>query len=303
MTGISSSMNEVKATTETVALTTTAMLPTAIAVPAQSQSTDGTGQTITHAGEITKATERPPNKDKVEVISHTIASGESLWTISKKYNVTTPTILAANPKLDPHVLQPGKTIRVPNRTGLFFKVARNQSLTVIAKTYRIKVEDILRVNDITSAAMIKSGSTIFLPGDKPLQIALNIQSGFINPVIGGRLTSRFGNRQHPMGGGSKFHTGLDIAAQYGATVVAADSGRVVEAGWHGLLGKTVVIRHSKTYETLYGHNSYLLVHPGDYVRKGQPIARVGTTGMSTGPHVHFELHKNGQPINPLPYLR
>ncbi|MFB3897650.1 MAG: peptidoglycan DD-metalloendopeptidase family protein, partial [bacterium] len=300
--GIAPYNSEVKSDTASVTLATTPLVSNSIAAPVQ--STDGTGKTITHAGETVTATERPPNvaQDKVQIIYHTISPRESLWTIAKKYQVTTSTILAANPKLDTHALKPGITIRIPNKTGLFYKVGKKQSIATIAKAYRIKADDILRVNGLSSPNVIKSGDMIFLPGDKPLQIALNIRSGFSMPVQG-RLTSRFGYRAHPMGGGTKFHTGVDIAAAYGATVVASESGKVVESGWHGLLGKIVVIRHSSTLETLYGHNSYLLVRPGEYVKKGEPIARVGTTGLSTGPHVHFEVHKNGSPVNPLPYLR
>lgn len=298
--GVTPAGNEVQSPSTSIALTTIPVGTNAIIAPAQ--STDGTGKTIPHAGETINATERPPNV-RVAVVSHTISSRESLWTIAKKYGVTLQTILAANPNLDPNALKPGKTIRIPNKTGLFYKIGRKQSLNTIAKAYRIKVEDILLVNGLASPMVVKSGDTIFLPGEKPLQVAFYTQSGYRMPVQGGRITSRFGFRAHPMGGGSRFHTGIDIAASYGATVVAAESGQVIEAGWHGLLGKVVIIRHSSTYETLYGHNSYLLVRPGEYVRKGEPIARVGSTGLSTGPHVHFEIHKNEQPINPLPYLR
>jgi LysM repeat protein len=300
--GIAPFNSQIKSDTASVSLAITPLISTAVAAPVQ--STDGTGKTITHAGETVTATERPPNavQNKVQIIYHTISPRESLWTIAKKYQVTTQTILAANPKLDAHTIKPGITIRIPNRIGLFYKVAKKQSIATIAKAYRIKVEDILQVNGLNSPNAIKSGDTIFLPGEKPLQVALNTNSGFMIPVRG-RLTSRFGYRAHPMGGGMKFHTGLDIAADYGATVVAAESGKVVESGWHGLLGKVVIIRHSSTYETLYGHNSYLLVRPGEYVKKGEPISRVGSTGLSTGPHVHFEVHKNGTPVNPLPYLR
>ncbi|MDI6783465.1 MAG: peptidoglycan DD-metalloendopeptidase family protein [bacterium] len=297
--GVVPASTELQSPDNSVALASTPV--SASALVASAQSPDGTGQTIIHAGESVNATERPPN-DKVAVIAHTISSGESLWFIAKKYGVTSQTILAANPNLDPHVLKPGKTIRVPNKIGLYYKVGRKQSLSSIAKAYRIKVEDILLANGLTSPDAVKSGDTIFLPGEKPLLVAFNTQAGYRFPVQG-RLTSRFGYRAHPMGGGSRFHTGIDIAAPYGATVVAAESGRVVEAGWQGLLGKTVVIRHSSTYETLYGHNAYLLVRPGEYVKKGQAIACVGSSGLSTGPHVHFEIRKNGKPINPLPYLR
>ena len=128
-----------------------------------------------------------------------------------------------------------------------------------------------------------------------------------NPIIfrwpaEGRLTSGFGYRQHPMGGGGKFHRGIDIAAEQGTEIYAAQTGRVVHAGWNGLLGKCVIIQHTNDYVTYYGHCSKILIKPNQWVDKGQVIARVGSTGHSTGPHLHFEIHKNGVPVNPMNYL-
>ncbi|MCX7919167.1 MAG: peptidoglycan DD-metalloendopeptidase family protein [bacterium] len=294
--------SEVKSPKNTIAINEPTSNSTPIATP--EQSVENAGKTISHAGESTNATERPPNTNKVVVYHHRISSGESIWSIAQKYGVTPQTILAENPSLDAHALQPGRIIKVPNQVGVFRTVTKNQSITSLAKTYRIKVEDILLVNGLTSATEVKSGTRIFLPGQKAIQIALGNQTGtgFRLPVQG-RITSRFGYRTHPMGGGARLHTGIDIAASYGATIVAAESGRVIESGWNGLLGKTVVIRHNRGYETIYGHCSFLLVRPGDYVKKGQPIARVGSSGLSTGPHVHFEVHRDGTPVNPLKFIR
>lgn len=118
----------------------------------------------------------------------------------------------------------------------------------------------------------------------------------------GPITSPYGWRTHPIFGTSRYHSGIDIGADYGDTVVAADSGTVIYADWMGGYGKAVIIDHGNGITSLYGHNSELLVGEGQQVRKGQPIARVGSTGYSTGPHCHFEVRQNGTPVDPMGYL-
>ena len=118
----------------------------------------------------------------------------------------------------------------------------------------------------------------------------------------GRITSSFGGRKSPGGIGSTNHKGLDIANSRGTAIYAADGGTVTYAGWMGGYGYTVKIRHKDGYETLYAHNSKLLVSAGSHVYKGQQIAKMGSTGNSTGSHCHFEIRLNGVAKNPMNYL-
>ncbi|MBD2693045.1 murein hydrolase activator EnvC family protein [Anabaena catenula] len=115
-------------------------------------------------------------------------------------------------------------------------------------------------------------------------------------------SSPFGWRIHPILGYRRFHAGLDFAASYGSTIRAADSGTVIFAGWYGGYGKAVIISHSNGITTLYGHSSELYVSEGQAVQKGQAIASVGSTGLSTGPHLHFEVRRDGTPVDPANYL-
>ncbi|MCF6460285.1 M23 family metallopeptidase [Clostridium sp. Cult3] len=119
----------------------------------------------------------------------------------------------------------------------------------------------------------------------------------------GRLTSGFGNRRNPFGRGIRFHQGIDIANSSGTNIKAAAKGIVTFAGNKAGYGKVIIIDHGNEYNSLYGHNRKLLVDVGDEVEKGQVIAKMGSTGRSTGPHLHFEVHKNGNPINPLDILK
>jgi len=118
----------------------------------------------------------------------------------------------------------------------------------------------------------------------------------------GRVTSEYGMRRHPITGRVQLHAGIDVAAPVGTPVYATADGTVVFAGEHGGYGLTVIIDHGYGIQTLYAHNSRLLVKEGDEVVRGQPIAEVGSTGLSTGPHVHYEVHVNGEPVNPRAYL-
>lgn len=122
------------------------------------------------------------------------------------------------------------------------------------------------------------------------------------PVALARITSHFGERPNPSGKGHAFHRGIDIAAPVGTPVMAVAEGTVRTARQHATYGKYVVIDHHNGYHTLYAHNSKLLVKPGERVKAGQDIAKVGSTGRSTGPHLHFEIHRDGTRVDPSPYL-
>ena len=126
----------------------------------------------------------------------------------------------------------------------------------------------------------------------------NPSSEMMLPVEG-RLTSDFGARTDPINGRMKEHHGVDLAAPKGTPIGASADGTVVFAGRRGGYGNTVIIEQADGRQTLYGHAERLLVNVGDQVRAGQSIATVGSTGRSTGPHLHFEVRENGKPVDPL----
>ena len=125
-----------------------------------------------------------------------------------------------------------------------------------------------------------------------------VESGMMMPARG-PITSYFGNRYHPILHFTRFHAGVDIGASWGSPIVAAGDGRIVAAGWAGGYGREVQIVHGGGITSLYGHMSEIVAAPGSFVRQGQLIGYVGSSGLSTGPHLHFEVRQNGQPVNPL----
>lgn len=136
--------------------------------------------------------------------------------------------------------------------------------------------------------------------------AVKITSAFMRPVSPFRITSNYGWRIHPIFKSRTFHSGIDIGVPMGTPIYAANSGKVIYSGWYGGYGKVVIIDHGKinnqSTSTLYAHMSSINANLGEYVTKGKKIGNVGTTGYSTGPHLHFEVRRNGQTQNPLNYI-
>lgn len=117
------------------------------------------------------------------------------------------------------------------------------------------------------------------------------------------ITSPYGLRNHPILKKKKMHTGIDVRVPSGSSIVAANGGKVIYAGYYGGYGYTVIIDHGGKISTLYAHNSKLLVSEGNTVKRGQKIAKSGSTGLSTGPHLHFEVRENGKHVNPMKYVK
>jgi murein DD-endopeptidase MepM/ murein hydrolase activator NlpD len=126
--------------------------------------------------------------------------------------------------------------------------------------------------------------------------------GLLSYPCDGELTSGFGYRMHPILGYSKFHSGLDFGADYGTPIRAAAPGKVLFASWYGGYGQAVILDHGNGVTTLYGHTEEIYVKEGQTVQRGTPIAAVGSTGFSTGPHLHFEVRVGGNPVDPQEYL-
>jgi len=178
-------------------------------------------------------------------------------------------------------------------------ITQNESMIVKLRTNRVayeKAEKELAKQSASIGAMINKTSQ---------GTDVKIVSGFLKP-ISGRITSPFGYRTHPIFNSRTFHSGIDIGGPYRGSIKASNSGKVIYSGWYGGYGKVVIVDHGnvngKPTTTLYAHMDSISVSNGQYVSKGQVIGYEGTTGYSTGPHVHFEVRVNGQPNNPQNYI-
>ena len=157
-----------------------------------------------------------------------------------------------------------------------------------------KLRKFIKIIFITS--LLSLSGAIFLFVELPLAIS---NTGFIFPITHPRLSSNYGWRKHPISGQHKKHRGIDLAAPKDARVVAVRAGTVVFSSYHGGYGNLITLEHDDGYASLYGHLNSMEVKIGEKVKAGQLIGRVGSTGNSTGPHLHFEWRRNGEALNPL----
>ncbi|MFA6016944.1 MAG: M23 family metallopeptidase [Patescibacteria group bacterium] len=246
---------------------------------------------------------------KPEIVSYRVLGGDSLASIAKKFNITVNSIKWSN-NLKSDLIKPGQSLEIPPFDGIVHKVETGETVYSIAKKYNVTAQNIVNfpLNNFADSDTfaLSSGQSLFVPGgiieNKPViqtQFIASIQAGvhgsssFIWPTSGG-IT------QYPVA----YHMALDIANPSQPPVLAADSGTVVYAGcldWG--YGCHVIIDHGNGYQTLYGHLSSYSVEAGNSVGQGSQIGLMGSTGRSTGTHLHFEIRSGGALLNPLNFLK
>jgi murein DD-endopeptidase MepM/ murein hydrolase activator NlpD len=195
-------------------------------------------------------------------------------------------------------------LKIPNQDGILHPVRSGETLQSIANRYNADQEAIKIANELFSDK-IAIGKDLFIPGARMDRIRLQEINGdlFIWPVHGA-ITSSFGNRRNPFDRSRwEFHNGIDIRARTGTPIRAAMAGRVSSVGFNSVLGNYVIINHHSGYRTLYAHMSVVRTRVGAPVAQGERIGDVGSTGRSTGPHLHFTVYKNGRYVNPRILLR
>jgi murein DD-endopeptidase MepM/ murein hydrolase activator NlpD len=233
-----------------------------------------------------------------------VQRGDSVSVIAKRYGVSVGAIIASNEIRNARTLQEGALIKIPNIDGIPYTIKNGDSLSRIAASFNVPLEVILDVNDIKSDR-INAGETIFIPGARMNDIDLRMSLGelFMYPVQAKYITSHFGMRKDPISGALNLHTGIDLRANIGTTVMASLDGIVSVVSENWLYGKHIIISHDNGYKTLYAHLNSFSVKQGDRVARGRKIGESGNTGYSTGPHLHFGMYdRNNKLVNPLELL-
>jgi murein DD-endopeptidase MepM/ murein hydrolase activator NlpD len=237
--------------------------------------------------------------------TYTVNKGDMIGGLAESFGLNQDTLISINNIKNSRLLQIGQILRVPNQDGIMYTVKKGDTVESIAEKYKSYASDIQIANELFYNEALP-GTSLFVPGAKLDWMERQEINGdlFMWPVSG-YITSAYGYRIYPFDPsvGRQFHSGLDIGAAMGTPVRAAMSGCVSSAGWDKVLGNHIVISHHAGYRTLYGHLSVIRVKSGAYVGTGERIGDVGSTGQSTGPHLHFTVYKNGVTVNPRSLLR
>jgi hypothetical protein len=241
----------------------------------------------------------------VTVRVHQIKLKENFWSIAEANKIDIFTLIGANPNM-PFKANVGQYLNLLSRKGVLHRVEKGETLAYIAKEYRSEEKILEKENNISWWRRLKTDDVLFVPDVKPSQMPTEWSNyferrGFFgNPLSKwAKFTSTFGIRIDPIEGEKRKHKGLDLKAKSGDPVYATRNGRVAFAGVSGGYGNLIQIRHADAYITYYGHLSKIYVQQGQKVRRGALIGRVGATGRVTGPHLHFEIRKNGKVVDPL----
>jgi murein DD-endopeptidase MepM/ murein hydrolase activator NlpD len=259
----------------------------------------------------TPALDKLAKLDRLVIAQYTMRSNEDIWSLCRRFGLKDyATTIRSSNGLD-ELPTAGTVIKIPNHIGTLFNVQTAQPLKEVTTGFEIGrkggeayTRQVLAMNDYPlldvkdSTPWVKPGTQIFLPNAyKPTGLPFPFRDMHF------RVTSGFGNRRHPVLGVTRAHRGMDLARPFGDPVYPSRSGVVTFAGWQGGYGNMIEIRHvmgnGHIRYTRYGHLSKILVHEGQKVGMGKLIGRVGSTGISTGPHLHFEVRdENGTARNP-----
>jgi murein DD-endopeptidase MepM/ murein hydrolase activator NlpD len=235
--------------------------------------------------------------------SYKVKRGDSVFKIASDFAVSMDAVIASNNINNARRLREGDTLRIPNMDGIPYTVKKGDNLSRIAGDMKVPLEVILDANDLRSDAII-AGQTLFIPGARMSPEALKLSLGelFIYPIRK-NISSGYGWRADPFTGEQRFHYALDLKGNTGAPVKAAMDGTVAAIVRDSRdFGHYIILKHSGGYRTVYAHLSAFSVKLGDRVLQGNKIGEVGSTGRSTGPHLHFQIYKDGRVINPLDLL-
>jgi len=240
---------------------------------------------------------------------YSVAPQDTFKGIATKFQLQEETLRSLNRANDGEGPGP-EVVIIPSKDAIFHTLRPGQGLGDLARAYGIPLKEILRANRKMGDGDLKGGEVLVLPdapylsGKDPRWVrlaSLEVPTGFLKPTTG-RFADGFGERVHPVTGKKSFHEGLDLAPGRGARVVAAQKGTVLSAGIRAGFGRLVVLDHGAGLTSWYAHLDEILVSPKQEVARGELIGKVGRSGRTTGPHLHFEVRQDGTPKNPLLFL-
>lgn len=241
---------------------------------------------------------------RLRFTEYTVKKGDNAWDIAKAHRLRVDSVIGANDENidDPSILRVGQKLRLPNMDGIYYVVKANDTLSGISERYNANISIIKEVNGIEND-VIHKGEKIFIAeaklNEKQRRKLYRLDIG--RPVHG-YLTSPYGYRMHPILNRRLFHTGIDIGGNNNYRVYSVLDGKVTFAGKNGAYGNFIMIRHKMGYTSCYAHLRRINVKKGQWVKRGDVIGRVGSTGRSMGAHLHFEIRINGKFANPAKYL-
>jgi len=252
------------------------------------------------------------------LVDYVVRAGDTISTIAAQFGISVNTVLWENDLNAYSLIRPGDKLVILPLSGVSYKVARGDTLAAIASRYGVEANAILEANKLASADGLAAGKKLIIPGGrktyyasaptssrgvsgvalikdlfKPQDLKSTASNKLSWPTAGARITQYYSWRHHA----------VDIANKVGTPIYACDAGVVEIAGWGTGYGNQIVIDHGGGRKSRYGHLSKFYVSRGETVKKGETIAAMGSTGWSTGPHLHFEYIINGVKYNPLNYLK
>jgi len=282
-----------------------------------------TKPTILPGAELPTVDGATQSRGRREIVEHLVQEGESIGVIAEEYGLSLTTLLWANDLTSRSLIRPGDTLMILPTDGVAHTVKKNETLGKIASTYSSSVDEIVKFNKLKNdGADITVGQDLIIPGGEkpkpivrravvrapkaqpstfrnvsapPPSVTAPAGTNWLWPTDVRTITQYYGWR----------HTGVDIAGPIGTALRASKNGTVTKSqcGWNGGYGCMIIVDHGGGINTLYAHASKLYVTVGQRVTQGQAIASMGSTGRSTGPHIHFEVRVNGRRVNPFQYIR
>lgn len=275
--------------------------------------------TIQEGSSIVKpelAATKKTKRARTEIVEYVILPGDTISTIAQEFEVSVRTILWENNKSSYSIIRPGDKLKILPMSGVSHAIKKGDNLNTIAKKYDVEEEKILETNKLAKGDTLKIGQLLMIPGGSKVSqpsYTTKTYTGFsaIKDIVKApNAQAATGNKMNWPTAATKItqyyswrHHAVDIAAKTGTAIYAADAGTVEMVGWGSGYGNQIVINHGGGKKTRYAHLSKFYVKKGDTVSKGQTIAAMGSTGWSTGPHLHFEVIINGRKYNPLNYIR